>query len=120
MADLNCYFCGACCVVHGDANHRVALYGDDKNRLSGEEKYWIVDVTDYLRSIGCFIRKGKVEGLKTKINDEGLRVCIALNGVVGKNARCSIYKIRPKHCVNLKPDLVRCNKFRKWANLPMF
>jgi len=115
---LTCDACGACCVVQGKANHKVTLRGDDKGRLPEEAEDWVIDVTDYLRSVGCIIRKEKVEGLKTKENAEGLTVCVALEGIVGKDAKCSIHDVKPVSCADFELDFDGCNKFRRIASLP--
>jgi len=93
-----CLNCGACC-----ASFRVSFY-------------WAEADT-------CAIPEHAVEQLSplyacmSGTNSNAPR-CIALQGTIGRNVRCSLYAHRPSPCREVQPGDEKCRRAREKHGLP--
>lgn len=94
---FDCLSCGVCCAT----------------RFSEKKTYVKIDQTDYL-NIPSDLRDGLVTSTKdgnflsTKQNKDGVTVCAALEGIVGKSVECGIYAKRPLICRIFEPGSPEC------------
>jgi len=96
-----CAKCGACCAVAAiGMNCRVVLLPGDAERLTEEEQKWLVD-------------RGHRKAIGLKENDEGEKVCLALEGTIGTDAGCSVHDRKPRLCVEAKMGSSECLQARK-------
>lgn len=102
-----CLNCGGCCQYF-----RISFYQGETKDLGGNVP------TEMTQSITPFL-------VAMKGTEYGKGRCIALNGEVGKNISCSIYKDRPSVCRsyhvwdNKGNPNERCQKIRKELGLPL-
>jgi Fe-S-cluster containining protein len=96
-----CLDCGACC-----ASFRVSFYWAeaDAHPCGTVPQQLTAPVSLFLAAM-----KGTVQ--------EPLR-CAALEGEIGKSARCSIYPLRSSTCREFDVDDPRCNQARQRHGLP--
>lgn len=99
MPSFNCFDCGLCCATPREIR-TVLLPGDPD-----PPEEFVVEVK---RSFG----KTTVKAIKTVINKQGIRVCAAFVGEIGKDARCSIHETKPKHCRNFPVGGSGCLQYR--------
>ena len=109
-----CTRCGACCVCSGpNAYYRVMLCPPDVARLPEDKRNWVKNIplpelnVSGVRPEQC---------LDTKVNPEGLTVCIAHEGVIGEQTSCLLQETQPGVCVRY-PGKMNCKFYRKKAGL---
>lgn len=102
MAERNpCLICGACCIVF-----RASFYWAEGDDIA--EGGVPVHLTEKVNAFRRAMRKRNSQD----------RRCIALEGIPGRNVRCTIYEHRPSVCRNFEPsrkaggDNPRCRRAR--------
>ena len=94
-----CSKCGCCCVIVNENNDfRVKLIESDMQLSSP-------DIDDLLLELNDKVY------LKAKWMN-GLKVCVALEGEIGRDARCSIHERKPHLCRMYPPSRTRCKMTR--------
>ncbi|MFA6447932.1 MAG: YkgJ family cysteine cluster protein [bacterium] len=89
MGKNPCLECGACCAIY-----RASFYwaeADDETP-GGVPVELTEDVSQFFRAM---------KGTNAKKPH-----CVALEGIVGENVRCSIYEKRPSPCREVKPSYI--------------
>lgn len=99
--DADCRACGACCAPTDQTSaHHVRLDPQD-----------IAAIPTTFRDSFVTLNGDGNSYLATKMAGE-TKVCAALNGSVGGNCRCGIYKRRPMVCQLFEPGSLECLKAR--------
>jgi Fe-S-cluster containining protein len=106
----DCQSCGACCMPDEAGDVYVDLAEDDVLRLSPAFRQRAV--VDLRATTG-----DPWLSLRTKRDDEGHCVCIALQGTIGARVSCSIYERRPDGCRDYQPGTTDCRQARRNAGL---
>jgi Fe-S-cluster containining protein len=106
----DCRGCGACCISDDDDDVYVDLTADDVRRFSPAfRRRAVVD------------KRASTEdpwmSLRTKHDESGNCVCVALRGTIGSRVSCGIYERRPDGCRTFKPGSAACRQARRDAEL---
>jgi Fe-S-cluster containining protein len=104
--DLDCQTCGACCVNPRESDTYLLLDRADVRRLR--------------RHRLPVVRAEEAEGLAelgTKTNAQGLCVCVALRGRVGRRCACTVYRDRPHACREFRAGSAECLRARREAGV---
>jgi len=115
MADTNelppCRACGACCSTEYNDGTVADMEEADVKRL-GPRRLKV-----YCLSAGGTWPDEPHWATANKINRQGMIVCQALRGSVGKQCSCAIYDDRPKVCRTFKRGSRACRAAIKDAGL---
>ena len=105
---LDCTTCGACCV------------NPQENEAEGFRQWVEVGEREPLRKRKDLMRRLVVVeadgAAHLRLNDDGR--CQALNGAIGRRARCTIYSQRPQACRRVQPGDRDCRRYRREQGLP--
>jgi Fe-S-cluster containining protein len=104
----DCLTCGACCASPfvGEGYIRLSLEEEERlGRLGLPVLEVVPDPQDRIVMLG------------TKRNAQGIHVCVALTGKVGKKVACSIYEGRPELCRRFEAGSPECRQARRAAGL---
>ena len=93
-----CQRCGACC-----AQYRVSFYWAEA---------WSRGLPDSM------VEKVNAQMVCMAGTNRADPRCIALQGTVGANVRCSVYALRPEPCRQVEPGDERCAEARGHKGLP--
>jgi len=95
--DVDCRSCGACCAPKDQRKDtHVALEPEDVDQIPAIMLKTLV------------IKDGGYPYIKTKKNADGVTVCAALSGSIGKSCKCGIYSKRPMVCVIFEKGSEEC------------
>lgn len=112
-ATYDCQACGACCMTYPEANGYVRLSETDRGRLRGIELP-IVEIT---------VDEGEgpevIHKLDTRLDAQGRRTCVALDGLAGQSCSCRVYEQRPMVCRIFEMGSVLCLLSRQERGLPV-
>ncbi len=100
----DCLTCGACCASPFVGEGYIQLEKDEESRLARKGLPVLVIVPD---------PEDRIVMLGTKHNGEGIRVCAALTGRVGKQVACNIYEERPTLCRQFEAGSPECHQARR-------
>ena len=107
MPDIACLSCGACCAAFRVDFHRADLATSDYPGVP-------VALTVPLTATLCRLRG----------TDEAPPRCVALEGEIGQQVRCTIYELRPGPCRDFAPYAPlgigddACDRARRRHGLP--
>ena len=96
---LDCLTCGACCASPFLGEGYIQLNAEEEKRLGRKGLPVLVIVPD---------PEDRIVMLGTKINSQGMRVCVGLTGKVGKQVSCTIYEDRPTLCRQFEAGSPEC------------
>jgi Fe-S-cluster containining protein len=110
MADPipDCITCGACCASPFVGEGYIQVNAEEEKRL------------DRLGLPVLEVMPGpddRIVLLGTKENRQGDRVCVALDGRVGKQVFCTIYEHRPSLCRQFEAGSPECFEARRAAGV---
>lgn len=112
-ASYDCLTCGACCASESPGEAYVRLTDADMERLRVTQLPVLryeeqdSDPVEYSCSLG------------TKLDPNGRRVCVALNGCAGGENACSVYELRPAACRRYEVGGYFCRQARRLFGLPV-
>ncbi len=104
----DCLPCGACCASPFIGEGYIRLEKDEERGLARTGLPVLIIVPD---------PEDRIVMLGTKCNGEGIRVCAALTGRVGKQVACAIYEERPKLCRQFEAGSPECHQARRAAGI---
>lgn len=105
--DYDCLQCGACCVSPFSGEGYIHLEPEERDRLRGLS----------LPVIEMDAAGETLLLLATRVNAQGLRVCRALGGSVGRRVACSVYEDRPHLCREFEAGSAECVAARRAAGI---
>jgi uncharacterized protein len=105
---LNCLTCGACCASPFDGEGYIQLDMDEEDRLGRKGLPVLEVIPDPEDRIVLF---------GTKRNGQGVRVCVALTGRLGRQVACTIYEDRPRLCRQFEAGSPECHQARHAAGM---
>lgn len=95
--DADCRTCGACCAPKDQRRDtHPALEPEDVEKIPSVMRKTLI------------VRDGGHPYIKTKRNADGITVCAALSGSIGKSCKCGIYSKRPMVCVIFEKGSEEC------------
>jgi Fe-S-cluster containining protein len=100
----DCLICGACCASPFVGEGYIQLDAHEEKRLGRIGLPVLVVISD---------PADRIVMLGTKVNGQGLRVCVALDGKVGKKVTCNIYEDRPDLCRQFTAGSPECHQARR-------
>lgn len=111
--EYDCLTCGACCASQSPGESYVILNDADVARLKGTRlPILTIDVQDA-------DPPEQLRALPTKLDPNGTKVCIALDGCSGGANACSIYEKRPRACRVFEAGGFFCREARKRFGFPV-
>ena len=107
----NCQKCGACCTSPWTGDGYVRLYDSDRIQLQGTGLVFIQEECPADDSFEPIFK------LSTKLDEQGNRICLALEGSAGKDCTCQVYSIRPQACRLFEVGGALCREARQRLGL---
>lgn len=111
-ATYDCLTCGACCAAPPEKRHLRIDAGD----------------VERLRRVGLEVVQIPIPqvdppvltwALPTKLDANGVRVCVGLSGCSGAENACSVYEQRPDTCRRFIVGSFPCREARRRFGLPV-
>jgi Fe-S-cluster containining protein len=109
----DCLTCGACCASQSPGQSYVLLNEADIKRLRG------TGLPILTLQVQDSDPPETLEALPTKLDPNGTKVCIALNGCSGGINACSIYEQRPRACRVFEVGGYFCQDARRRFGFPV-
>jgi Fe-S-cluster containining protein len=104
----DCLTCGACCASPFVGEGYIRLNVAEEERL-GRKGLPVLEVVPD--------PEDRIVLLGTKRNSQGVCVCVALAGKVGRQVACSIYGERPELCRQFEAGSPECHQARRAAGV---
>lgn len=112
-AGYDCLTCGACCASESPGEAYVRLTEADLVRLNGTN----LRIVRYVEQDSDPVETSC--SLGTKLDPNGRRVCVALDGCAGGENACSVYEQRPAACRRYEVGGYFCRQARQRFGLPL-
>ena len=104
----DCLICGACCASPFIGEGYIQLDPDEEERL-GRSGLPVLEVVPD--------PEDRIVMLGTKRNGQGVLVCAALTGRLGRRVACTIYEDRPQLCRQFEAGSPECYQARRAAGI---